>query len=260
MSSRRSADITPDYVLDLDRPTRDFLCPLSANVYNIEFLSFTIEDYDTKHLIFEVSRDRPPKFDHGADLSTLGEDAMRKIKYNFSEDVIRLPAIKTSLVFSVGSKPVENFRMIERHYFRNQLVKSFDFRFGFCIPGSTNTWDAVYAVPPLSEQLIQDMIANPGETTSDSFYFAGDQLMMHNKATYTYIVEDRAQAKRSYDHLNPDKVSKDVGSPDAKAQAKGGGGDVAESKGAKGGGGGGGSKAAAKFDDAVWSKETDYCD
>ena len=51
-------------------------------------------------------------------------------------------------------------------------------------------------------------IANPGETTSDSFYFAGDQLMMHNKATYTYIVEDRAQAKRSYDHLNPDKVSK----------------------------------------------------
>mmetsp|Transcript_29495 Transcript_29495/g.66103 ORF Transcript_29495/g.66103 Transcript_29495/m.66103 type:complete len:113 (-) Transcript_29495:910-1248(-) len=81
MSSRRSADITPDYVLDLDRPTRDFLCPLSANVYNIEFLSFTIEDYDTKHLIFEVSRDRPPKFDHGADLSTLGEDAMRKIKY-----------------------------------------------------------------------------------------------------------------------------------------------------------------------------------
>jgi hypothetical protein len=62
--------------------------------------------------------------------------------------------------------------MIERHYFRNkvflsserwthftdsifseQLVKSFDFEFGFCIPGSVNTWDAVYSVPALSDEL-----------------------------------------------------------------------------------------------------------
>lgn len=39
---------------------------------------------------------------------------------------------------------------------------------------------------------------------------------------------------------------------------------AAEAKGAKGvaegGGGGGGAKAAAKYDDDVWSKETDYCD
>jgi hypothetical protein len=34
-----------------------------------------------------------------------------------------------------------------------QLVKSFDFTFGFCIPGSTNTWDSVYSMPPLSEEL-----------------------------------------------------------------------------------------------------------
>jgi hypothetical protein len=34
-----------------------------------------------------------------------------------------------------------------------KLVKSFDFQFGFCIPGSTNTWDAVYSLPPLSSDL-----------------------------------------------------------------------------------------------------------
>jgi len=76
----------------------------------------------------------------------------------------------------------------------------------------------------------------------------------------------RLQAKRSYDYLNPDKLSaKGAASPEAKG-AKGGAGDVAEAKGAKasgggtGEGGGGGAKAAAKFDDDVWSKETDYCD
>jgi hypothetical protein len=37
------------------------------------------EDYDTKHLIFEVSRERPPKFDL-ADLRAMDENSMRKIK------------------------------------------------------------------------------------------------------------------------------------------------------------------------------------
>ena len=61
--------------------------------------------------------------------------------------------IRDRLVFAVGTVALNGFRMIERHYFRDKLVKSFDFSFGFCIPGSTNTWDSVYALPPLSEEL-----------------------------------------------------------------------------------------------------------
>ena len=47
-------------------PTRNFLCPLSANVYGIDFLAFTIEDYDTKRVIFEVNKENielPAGFD-----------------------------------------------------------------------------------------------------------------------------------------------------------------------------------------------------
>jgi hypothetical protein len=152
-------DITPDEVLDLDRPTREFLCPLSANTFGIAFLSFTIgifvsvclsmpennlygkrhlrqhhsdfgpfhtpmihhhhyqkhhqqqapptfppagfvftfvfsvvanlpfpvpffkptEDYTSKHLIFEVSKDRPLKFDINS-YNPNDPDSMRKIK------------------------------------------------------------------------------------------------------------------------------------------------------------------------------------
>lgn len=53
----------------------------------------------------------------------------------------------------MGDKPVNNFRMIERHYFRNQLLKSFDFHFGFCIPSSKNTCEHIYDFPLLSEEL-----------------------------------------------------------------------------------------------------------
>jgi hypothetical protein len=74
----RYADVTPDTVLDLRAPTSSFLCPLSANTYGIEFLSFTIEDYNTKKLIFEVSREHPPQIDF--DPANYTEDALRKIK------------------------------------------------------------------------------------------------------------------------------------------------------------------------------------
>lgn len=47
------------------------------------------------------------------------------------------------------------------------------------------------------------MIANPYETQSDSFYFVDDKLIMHNKASYKYVPEDAAQAKKSYEVSDP---------------------------------------------------------
>ncbi len=104
----------------------------------------------------------------------------------------------TSLTFKVGSEPLSNFRMIERHYYKENLVKSFDFTFGFCIPGSTNTWEAVYDVPTLDKDLIDEMVCNPFETRSDSFYFVGNELVMHNKASYCYISGPRQNRKSYY--------------------------------------------------------------
>lgn len=58
-----------------------------------------------------------------------------------------------SVEFTVGDMPIENFRMIERHYFRERLLKSFDFEFGFCMPSSKNTCEHIYEFPPLSEDM-----------------------------------------------------------------------------------------------------------
>ncbi|RLN85300.1 hypothetical protein BBJ28_00014058 [Nothophytophthora sp. Chile5] len=219
-----------------------FLCPLSANTYGIEFLHFAISDYESKRKIFEIGKDRPGKAVPKVDLTQArGEGAYRTIRYEFSEDVLRLPSIATALEFSVGSQEVHNLRMIERHYFRDEIVKSYDFNFGFCIPSSVNTWEAIYAMPPLDDELISDMVAQPYATVSDSFYFVGDELIMHNKAEYKYIPEDSAQAKKSYYNSDDEE--------DAKSGAKGGANRADDkSTGAKSANGG-----AAK-----WSKEDDY--
>jgi hypothetical protein len=49
------------------------------------------------------------------------------------------------VTFCVGPKPAKKFRMVERHFFKDKLLKAFDFDFGFCIPNSTNTVEVLFS-------------------------------------------------------------------------------------------------------------------
>lgn len=106
--------------------------------------------------------------------------------------------------FTVGDQPVKEFQMIERHFFNNKCLKSFEFNFGFCVPNSRNTCEQIYEFPELiqteskstisliPEYLISSfttetkLIANPYQTKSDSFYFVDGELVMHHRAEYAY--------------------------------------------------------------------------
>jgi hypothetical protein len=96
--------------------------------------------------------------------------------------------------------------MIERHFFRDQLIKSFDFDFGFCPPNTTNSIEHIYDMPEMDSKqsksfflfihylsfvffLVKEMIEHPHETKSDSFYFVDNQLIMHKKATYAFDLD-----------------------------------------------------------------------
>ncbi|RKO83466.1 delta subunit of GMP phosphodiesterase, partial [Blyttiomyces helicus] len=130
--------------------------------------------------LFEVKR---PTMEASWDEADL---AGRTINYTFDRNFLNYKNIGTTLVFCVWPHEIRSLRMIERHYFKDKLLKSFDFTFGFCIPNSVNTWEAVYEFPALDPKLVKEMVANPGSTVSDSFYFVDGRLVMHNKATYTY--------------------------------------------------------------------------
>ncbi|XP_024284261.1 protein unc-119 homolog B isoform X2 [Oncorhynchus tshawytscha] len=112
--------------------------------------------------------------------------AGRFVCYQFTTAFLRLRTVGATVEFTVGDRPLNSFRMIERHYFRDHLLKSFDFDFGFCIPNSRNTCEHIYEFPQLSESLVHQMVEHPYETKSDSFYFVDNRLVMHNKADYSY--------------------------------------------------------------------------
>ena len=172
-------NITPEYCLGLTGATEDYLCPLSANTYGIEFVYFRVRDLTSGMVLFEVSTDEdaeePPE-----------EEQVRTIKYHLGPDFLRLKELGSTIEFKVGEREVRNFRMIERHYFRDVLLKSFDFTLEFCMPNSKNSWEIIYDIPALDDDLMQQMVSNPWETKSDSFYFVENKLIMHNKAEYNY--------------------------------------------------------------------------
>uniref|UniRef100_A0A8C4PLC3 Protein unc-119 homolog A n=1 Tax=Equus asinus asinus TaxID=83772 RepID=A0A8C4PLC3_EQUAS len=197
---QRKQPIGPEDVLGLQRITGDYLCSPEENIYKIDFVRFKIRDMDSGTVLFEIKK--PPASERlPINRRDLDPNAGRFVRYQFTPAFLRLRQVGATVEFTVGDKPVNNFRMIERHYFRNQLLKSFDFHFGFCIPSSKNTCEHIYDFPPLSEELsalltftptgwaslaVNEMIHHPYETQSDSFYFVDDRLVMHNKADYSY--------------------------------------------------------------------------
>ncbi len=76
--------------------------------------------------------------------------------------------------------------MVERHYFREKVIRSYEFPFGFLIPGSENSWEFIYDMPDLTEAEKKDIIASPWEVKSDTFFFAENKLIIHNRAEYNY--------------------------------------------------------------------------
>lgn len=167
--------VTPDEVLAHTQATTEFLCTLNANIYNIRFGSFRLRDMDTNTTLIDLERDFEPQ-----------TEETRFIPYTFPSEFLNLRTVGSLTYFSNGEYPVSNFRMIERHYFRDRLMQNYDFNIDFMIPNTINSREFIYTLPELSELEKADLIANPFEVKSDSFFFADGQLIMHVRAEYDY--------------------------------------------------------------------------
>ena len=194
-----SEEITPDVVRSYTAFTPKFLCGLDANIYDIKFKRFKVRDIESDFVLFDVSDDSDDnKNEENKENNEAQEENLKKIeeediyksprmiRYHLGPDFLDLKNLGSSLTFTVGNKEVRNFLMIERHYFNEKLIKSFEFKFDFCIPNSVNTWESIYVMPEIDPDLKKQMISEPWHTRSDSFYFVGDKLIMHNKAIYNY--------------------------------------------------------------------------
>ncbi|XP_039987261.1 protein unc-119 homolog A [Xiphias gladius] len=183
---RRNTVITPEDVLGLQKITKNYLCSPEENVHMIDFTRFKIRDMETGTVLFEITKP-PTERERERECDPDGPSPQKfEFSLGFQVGKCIFSLYLCRVEFTVGDTPINNFRMIERHYFRDQLLKSFDFEFGFCMPSSKNTCEHIYEFPALSEEIMREMILHPYETQSDSFYFVDNKLVMHNKADYSY--------------------------------------------------------------------------
>ena len=69
----------------------------------------------------------------------------RVLKHCFSSQFFQLKHLELNLQFNViTEEPLKDLVLIEKHFFRDQILSEFEFTFPACIPGSTNTWQYVY--------------------------------------------------------------------------------------------------------------------
>lgn len=178
--------ITPEYVKSLTDFSPTFLCEPRDNKYKLKFLNFKVRDSDSGETLFEVADESGESNSASNEDNNEADETSRTIRYHLGPEFLSLNNIGSSLTFSVGPLPVKNLLMIERHYFKGKLIKSFEFKFDFCIPNSVNTWESIYVMPELAEEVMKEMVKSPWETKSDSFYFVENKLIMHHKALYDY--------------------------------------------------------------------------
>ena len=174
-------DITADYVKNLTNPTDKFLCKLSENWPKFKFGGFKIRDIVSGITLVDV-----PDQDDESEINDDDNPETRVIKYHLGPDFLKLQTVGLTLNFGIGPKPIKNMQMVERHYFRGKVIRSYDFEFGFVIPNSNNSWEFIYDLPALSAQEEQEIVEAPWEVTSDSFFFAEGKLIIHNRAIYNY--------------------------------------------------------------------------
>ncbi|KAK9297212.1 hypothetical protein QLX08_008956 [Tetragonisca angustula] len=161
----QGTNITPEMVLRLPTITDKYLCSPEANIYDIDFTRFQIRDLETGAILFEITKPPAIECDSNQDVEPENEESGcedantgRFVRYQFTPQFLKLKTVGATI----------------------------EFLFGFCIPNSKNTCEHIYEFPTLPADLVSEMIANPFETRSDSFYFVDNQLVMHNKADYAY--------------------------------------------------------------------------
>uniref|UniRef100_A0A023FVM5 Putative photoreceptor synaptic vesicle protein n=1 Tax=Amblyomma parvum TaxID=251391 RepID=A0A023FVM5_AMBPA len=187
--------ISPEDVLRLQKITEGYLCSPDANVYDIDFTRFKIRDMESGMVLFEIAKPPPPSTPDGDDA---GEEqppesecqdpnAGRFVRYQFTPQFLKLKTVGATVEFTVGSKPVSKFRMIERHFLPGtNCLRHLTLSSASASPTARTHASTSTSFPSLSQELCDEMIANPFETRSDSFYFVDDKLIMHNKADYAY--------------------------------------------------------------------------
>lgn len=187
-----SSAITLQEAKNLTHRPPGFLCKIKANRYALQFLHFTLKDPESGKVFYDAAFEEHSNEelliddDHFPAETLAVFDEMRYIHYEFPLSFLRTRVLSCALKFKVGDLPVKGLTMIENHYLKNERIASYEFNLPFCPPNTRNSAEYIYEVPALDEKIIGEIRTKGLNTYSDTFFFVNGELIMHNRAEYSF--------------------------------------------------------------------------
>ncbi|KAL1110303.1 hypothetical protein AAG570_008380 [Ranatra chinensis] len=173
--------IRAEDVHQLSHPTRGFLCPRPRHDAAVRWSRYTVDHPQTGRVMLDTG-ERLFTSPYQSD-----PESWRQFKYVVPSHFLRLRSLKAAMYFTIGDAFVDDLRLIERVFYRRQLLMAFDFSFGSCRPFTTKRCALDYTIPLLTDELIEEMKASPFQTVCEGFFFCDDVLFMHAKSSFKFI-------------------------------------------------------------------------
>ena len=181
-SSEEIVPPTIEEVLKMNEPSEYFFTEKSDNTYGIRFNSFKIRDVDNGEVFMDVNGQTQEEFD---------KFWSTEIEYVFPFKILRSKSIGTNFGMLIGNSSVKNMFFIERHYYSDQLLDTYSFKFPFFMPNSENNVEFIYNVPKLPVEITESIKnGKPFITESDTFVYVEEKLVIHRKSKFYYIKDD----------------------------------------------------------------------
>lgn len=98
----------------------------------------TTQEFSLNWMLLKDSQTGKVLWEGKEDLFTPGQEHVAKVP----KSILQCRSVSRTLNFS-SKRALTDFRIVQRVMFQDQLLEGWSFKFGFVIPGSTNTWEQV---------------------------------------------------------------------------------------------------------------------
>lgn len=98
--------------------------------------------------------------------------------------LLKCKAVAREISFTSKDK-LDELRVIQRVYLKDNLIEEWPFYFGFVIPNSTNTWQNVIEAAPSSQMIPAKVLS--GHMVIQTNFYDGEKILTESKVRIYYI-------------------------------------------------------------------------
>lgn len=100
----------------------------------------------------------------------------------FPAEILKCTAISREIVF-YSKKKIEKFSIVQRMSMHGHVIEVIEFKFGFVIPNSTNSWDQTIEAD-VGKVLPAEILS--GNLVVDTYFLQGEDVLAHTKYRIFY--------------------------------------------------------------------------